>query len=278
MHERDAAECLWRLARAPSNNAAHAAHSAKEAHFGHDGFCLLPGLVGEPKISAALRYLNHHLGSADLAKDIEPQGLGMEFAQGTEQGVVKLGGGHRCTCSLAQAAPLLELLGADERGAIRRALGEQEGCAERRGPVSPMFGCQVALRFPLALAAGVLSTEEALPPLLERLEWHTDAAKYNAKKRFDVVVGVFLSDVQRASDGALWVAPGSQVAERDARESGALDPRDVRCGAGVPSSRPIVVPAGTAIVFDKDLLHAGGPNLGAGIRYALYYRLRLEGS
>ena len=36
--------------------------------------------------------------------------------------------------------------------------------------------------------------------------------------------------------------------------------------------------AGSVVVFDKDLVHAGGPNLSPDIRYALYYRLRFEPS
>ena len=38
---------------------------------------------------------------------------------------------------------------------------------------------------------------------------------------------------------------------------------------------PILAEPGTAIVFDKDLLHAGAPNLSPNIRYALYFRMRL---
>ena len=47
----------------------------------------------------------------------------------------------------------------------------------------------------------------------------------------------------------------------------------------MPDSAAVAIEAlkaGTVIVFDKDLVHAGGPNLGADIRYALYYRLRIE--
>ena len=34
--------------------------------------------------------------------------------------------------------------------------------------------------------------------------------------------------------------------------------------------------SGTAIVFDKDWVHAGGPNLSSVIRHALYARMRFE--
>lgn len=116
-----------------------------------------------------------------------------------------------------------------------------------------------------------------------RGSWHTDAAKYNAKKTFDVVVGLFLSDVVRPSDGVLWVQPGSHTRERIAREAGTLadgalctdEAARVRA-LDAASSVPILARAGTAIVFDKDLVHAGGPNLSSAIRHALYARMRFE--
>lgn len=247
-----------------------------EPNFGVNGYCLLRGLVSAAKLSRALRLLNHHLGSASLADDVEPRGLGTEFVGGAEgsaaegaagAGVVKLGGGHRCTCSLAQAPPLLDLLSADERREVRRVLEAHGGCGADAGGVSGLFGCQVALRFPLALPQGAVVGDEALPPLLDRLEWHTDAAKYNEKKRFDLVVGIFLSSVPSPSDGALYVLPGSH-----------RGPGETRSAAGGVRSPPRAVLAqpGDAIVFDRELVHAGGPNLGSAIRYALYFRLRLE--
>ena len=285
------------------------AATAFAAQFARDGYFLLPSLVPRHKVDRALRFLNHHLGSADLAADLEPEGLGMEYVRATgtsdeplPEGVVKLGGGHTCTCSLAQAAPLLGLLDAPERRAIARALGGESSGDESRGDgdgaraLSSMFGVQVALRFPLApFAEGVADGDAALPSLLERagLDWHTDAAKYNEKKRFDVVVGVFLSRVAAAHEGCLYVLPGSHRAERAARERGqlpkgalhspeAMDEATPRPGAAaaaaahVPAraARPILVEPGTCIVFDKDLLHSGGPNLSSAIRYALYARMR----
>ena len=374
------AECEWRLGGnddalpacvpAPMPTVAHYSCSAADA-LACDGYCVLHELIPADKVNRALRFLNHHLGSADLADDIEPEGLGIHYlrhaaaAERSEQreqqheeqsqpplspsdgraaagdaaaseaaaadsppplGVVKLGKGHSCTCCLAQAAPLLALLDESTRNAITSALDappsppEQQlppGQAEAPSPMrrlSGRFGMQVALRFPLApFAPGVADGDAALPSLLEAagLDWHTDAAKYNEKKTFDVVVGIFLSRVSKASDGALFVRPRSHTAEREARVLGRLakgvlhsDGADVGsafCGGGAqhdssldaaldsglsdsgpsptqpqPLARPIICEPGSVIVFDKDLLHAGGPNLSAGIRYALYARMRFE--
>ena len=105
----------------------------------------MAGLVAAPKVERALRFLNHHLGSADLALDLEPEGLGVAFARasatavgsngGAEGGsgdgdgtaVVKLGGGRRCHCSLFDCHTRrchFLLLASRRRGTRRRC-----GCA-----------------------------------------------------------------------------------------------------------------------------------------------------
>ena len=153
--------------------------------------------------------------------DGDSSGSGSVTAAPTPAGVVKLGKGHTCTCCLSQASMLLNLLDAQARSAIAHAVGETR-------PLSGRFGVQVALRFPLApFGQGVADGDDALPAMLAAagLDWHTDAAKYNDKKSFDVVVGVFLSDVLRPSDGALFVRPGSHVRERAARVEGRLGSR-----------------------------------------------------
>ena len=275
-----------------------------------DGFVLLHGLIPDAKVERAIRFLNHHLGSADLPLDLDPSGLGSEFLgsdlvgsefqaarAGAELAVVKLGSGRKCTCSMAQAAPLLALIGADERDAISRLLEPPEDLdkgkrREREYRISPQIGCQVALRFPLSPPArGLLDGEAALPMLMPRLssEWHTDAAKYNEKKHFDVVAGVFLSPVKGSCEGNLWVHPGSHIRERHAREASLGLNRERENlyrrradGAALSSDEsydwrdavPIQSERGGLILFDRDLVHAGGPNMSPNIRYALYFRLR----
>ena len=329
-------DCRWRLHRdfappsprdilqapAPSTPpkmplASSPEQSSLAEAFAKDGYCVIDSLIPADKVAHALRYLNHHLGSADLADDLEPDGLGVEYLRQQSQftgeeartadgvhdeagegtlpppsAVVKLGKGHTCTCCLAQAAALLNLLDAKAREAIVEAIGEPRALSGR-------FGVQVALRFPLApFGPGVTDGDDALPAMLAAagLDWHTDAAKYNDKKCFDVVVGVFLSPIRHPSDGALFVRPRSHLKERSAREEGRLgtalhsaeadtstafsaeaeQPAACTEAAVSPLARPILCEAGSVIVFDKDLLHAGGPNLAPGIRYALYGRMRFE--
>eukprot|EP00240_Pyramimonas_obovata_P013265 CAMPEP_0118949526 /NCGR_PEP_ID=MMETSP1169-20130426/49806_1 /TAXON_ID=36882 /ORGANISM="Pyramimonas obovata, Strain CCMP722" /LENGTH=233 /DNA_ID=CAMNT_0006896189 /DNA_START=127 /DNA_END=824 /DNA_ORIENTATION=+ len=47
------------------------------------GFVVLPALIPPHKVSRALQYMNHHLGSADLSSDLDPSGLGSEFLNPT---------------------------------------------------------------------------------------------------------------------------------------------------------------------------------------------------
>eukprot|EP00854_Cymbomonas_tetramitiformis_P022131 gene22131-26671_t len=112
------------------------------------GFFVLEDLVPAEKVEAALRLLNSSLGSADLAADLETTGIGTEFMDGPGAAVVKLGSGHRCTCSLSQ----------------------------------------VALRFPLSV--GEEAANSSIGPFLKRLTWHSDAEKYNEKKKFDFVTSL----------------------------------------------------------------------------------------
>ena len=92
---------------------------------------------------------------------------------------------------------------------------------------------------------------------------------------------MFLSPTPSEAHGNLWVQPGSHVRECAARverklAEGALhsrpNPPYTHAGAHAIRTRQ----PGSVILFDKDLVHAGGPNLSADIRYALYYRLRFE--
>ena len=244
---------------------------ALAAAYERDGYVVVPGACPEGKVSAALRVLNHFLGSANIVEDVEEGAIGSEFAEEGAAPLVKLGSGHRCTCSLAQQAALRDLVRGPVQALSEAALGGRRMCTKP-------WGAQVALRYPLYPSADACGGGDALPPLLRRMDWHTDAEKYNSKKRLDFVVGVFLSPVRSERDGCLWVRPGSHRPEHRA-DAGACE----RAGMGgarppePPEAVPILAPVpGTLIVFHPWLQHAGGPNLGDSVRYAIYSRLRLE--
>jgi ectoine hydroxylase len=94
--------------------------------------------------------------------------------------------------------------------------------------------------------------------------WHQDGGRQNVelespRPRLSVKVAYFLTDVPTAEHGALRVVPGSQG--RDTL------PRD-REPAG---ATPILVEAGSAVIFDRRLWHARGDNVSDRTRKALFY-------
>src|SRR6202007_815574 len=79
------------------------------------------------------------------------------------------------------------------------------------------------------------------------------------RPRLSVKVAYFLTDVPSAEHGALRVVPRSHDRDtlpRDREPSGAI---------------PVLVEAGSAVIFDRRLWHARGDNLSDRTRKALFY-------
>lgn len=98
--------------------------------------------------------------------------------------------------------------------------------------------------------------------------WHQDGGRQNVelespRPRLSVKVAWFLTDVSAPNMGALWVIPGSHRNDRLERPAdGSLTPR---------GARPLLVRAGTAVLFDRRLWHARGENTSSATRKALFY-------
>ncbi len=94
--------------------------------------------------------------------------------------------------------------------------------------------------------------------------WHQDGGRQNVeleapRPRLSIKVAYFLTDVETVAHGALRVIPGSH-------HSDAL-PRDHEPADAVP----LLVAAGSAVVFDRRLWHARSDNLSQQTRKALFY-------
>lgn len=110
------------------------------------------------------------------------------------------------------------------------------------------------------------------PPLARRpapaWRWHQDGGRQNVelekpRPQLSLKVAYFLTDVDEAEHGAMWVIPGSHRHDRLERpENGSVRP---------PDAVPLLVPAGTAVVFDRRLWHARGDNVSRRTRKALFY-------
>jgi ectoine hydroxylase len=97
-----------------------------------------------------------------------------------------------------------------------------------------------------------------------RWRWHQDGGRQNVelaspRPRLSVKVAYFLTDVPTAEHGAFRVVPGSHG--RD------MLPRDRE----PPDAVPVLVEAGSAVVFDRRLWHARGDNVSDRTRKALFY-------
>jgi ectoine hydroxylase len=104
------------------------------------------------------------------------------------------------------------------------------------------------------------------PPLDEqpRWRWHQDGGRQNVelespRPRLSLKVAYFLTDVESREHGALLVVPGSHR-------------RDTLCTQHEPAdATPLLVRAGSAVVFDRRLWHARGDNVSERTRKALFY-------
>ena len=101
-----------------------------------------------------------------------------------------------------------------------------------------------------------------------RLGWHQDSGRLNIelegnpRPRVSLKVGFFLSDTTRSDRGNFHVLPG-------AHRQNSLDlPTD---GTNPDEARPVCVPAGTAVFFDRRLWHAAGINTSDVTRRVLFY-------
>jgi ectoine hydroxylase len=97
-----------------------------------------------------------------------------------------------------------------------------------------------------------------------RWRWHQDGGRQNVeldspRPRLSVKVAYFLTDVSTADHGALRVVPGSHNRDTLPRDAEPLD------------AVPVLVEAGSAVIFDRRLWHARGDNLSDRTRKVLFY-------
>jgi ectoine hydroxylase len=99
--------------------------------------------------------------------------------------------------------------------------------------------------------------------------WHRDGGRINMEtdlgtsSRLAVKVGFFITDVSVPGRGNTWVVPGSH---RLATDSLGLSPDEITRRA-----IPICGPAGSAIVFDRRLIHSASVNTSTVTRKAVMY-------
>jgi ectoine hydroxylase-related dioxygenase (phytanoyl-CoA dioxygenase family) len=110
------------------------------------------------------------------------------------------------------------------------------------------------------------------PPLERRpaLEWrwHQDGGRQNVeldapRPQLSLKVAYFLTAVEEPAQGPMWLIPASHRRDRlEAPGDEAMRP---------PGAEPLLVRAGSIVVFDRRLWHARGDNISRRTRKALFY-------
>ncbi len=105
-------------------------------------------------------------------------------------------------------------------------------------------------------------------PSKKRLHWHQDSGRVSLDietvpaPRISVKIGYFLTDVSEGGRGNFSVVPGSHlVDEIEYPADGVSNP---------PDAHEVQVPAGTAVIFDRRIWHAGGWNFSDITRKVLF--------
>ena len=105
-------------------------------------------------------------------------------------------------------------------------------------------------------------------PSKKRLHWHQDSGRVSLDietvpaPRISVKIGYFLTDVSEGGRGNFSVVPGSHLKDEvEYPADGVSNP---------PEAHEVQVPAGTAVIFDRRIWHAGGWNFSDITRKVLF--------
>jgi hypothetical protein len=209
-----------------------------------DGYLLLPGLIPRDLVEAALRAINHSLGSEGMPREALPGFRARTF-----------------TPELATSAAILDLY-------HRSPLREVAEAVIGRGRVAPPPEGQIALRFP-----GAAPGSPAVPHI-DGISVPGNGVAPGTLWHFTALGGVFLSDVTEPDRGNFTVWPGSHLIMSDhLRREGPQSVVDRYPDLALPAPTQICARAGDALLAHYQLAHGISPNLGPHIRYAAFFRL-----
>src|SRR4051794_2164979 len=223
--------------------------------FARDGYVVVPGVVGQPAVDAALQIINHWLDSGFDSTQRERY-HGQSFAP-----------------EHIEDPEMLGLLTQSDGLAIAESL-----VGRRLEP--PTYG-QIALRFPVARGVEPLSFGAHLDGIATPLNGVPSDGRLRS---FTALAGVSLSDCPAGEHGSFTVWPGTHhetarwfrangttVSDPDALFAAMSELADA-----TSAPRALEVRAGDLVLAHALLLHGAGKHRGPGIRYAAFFRLRTE--
>jgi hypothetical protein len=206
-----------------------------------DGYLQLRGAVPPPRIEAALRVINRSLGERGIPPDRLRELRSRTF------------------CPELVGAPEIRALYDETRA---RALAEAAIGRVR----APSEG-QIALRFPQAQAGSTV-------PHIDGMYTPDNGVPAGTLQHFTALLGVYLSDVPGPDAGNFTVWPGShRLLEAHFRQHGTASIVDGFPSLALPPPKPLLGRAGDVVLAHYALAHAGAPNLGPHVRYAVFFRL-----
>jgi len=227
----------------------------QRAAFARDGYLVVPGVVGQPAVDAALQIINHWLDS-EFESSRRHEYHGKSFAP-----------------EHVYDPEIVGLLTRSDGLAIAASL-------VGRPLVPPAFG-QIALRFPVARGEAPVS----FGPHLDGISTTLNGVPPDGQIRsFTALAGVCLSDCPSDEHGNFTVWPGSHLeTARWMRAQGTSVPDPDAFLAAIQeladaTSTPLAlrVRAGDLVLTHFLLLHGAGVHQGPGIRYAVFFRLSTE--
>lgn len=216
--------------------------AAQKKRLREDGFVVVPGVVPEARLDAALREVNHRLGTGlHPAKD----------AYADDEDYLSERSDTPAIMALLYETPLWDL--------AQSLLGA--GDVER-----PSQG-QIALRFPAA-------KDEHDGEVHAHIDGMWSKNNPKAIERFTMCAGILLTDLPRKDMGNLTVFPGShtRIAKAVARGGTGFWKKRLVDSIELPEPEQVTGKRGDVVLFNFQLAHDRGRNIAAPIRCMVYFR------
>lgn len=223
--------------------------SSQVESFYEDGYIKIPGAVPKEMVDAARKAINHSIGEVGKPGD----------------DLDNFKTGAYCD-ELKQTACMMDLFNKTD---VMRAAEQLIGM----GKVLPVSGVQMALRFPTVL-------DDDLPEVRGHLDGLGNGKNGQPKgayrRGFTAFAVIYLADVPAEYHGNFTVWPKTHRFFEEyfvANGSDVLKEGTPRVDLPEPPVQ-VVGEAGDAVIAHHQIIHTGGPNASADIRYAAITRLR----
>lgn len=216
--------------------------AAQKKRLRGDGYVVVPGVVPEARLDAALREINHRLGTGlHPGKD----------AYADDEDYLSERSDTPAIMALLYETPLWDL--------AQSLLGL--GDVER-----PSQG-QIALRFPAA-------KDEHDGEVHAHIDGMWSKNNPKAIERFTMCAGILLTDLPRKDMGNLTVFPGShaRIAKAVARGGTGFWKKRLVESIELPEPAQVTGRRGDVVLFNFQLAHDRGRNIAATIRCMVYFR------